>query len=370
MTSLSPKVLIVARTNSWTSHRIEVHLWQRLHERGIPLEVVTNERSRHAVSLEQAGIKVHYRHPGRKISPDSIRWLRQLIREEGFNILHLYNSRAISNGVWAAMGLEVKVVTYRGSGDLHWYDPTAYLTHLHPRVDRISCLSHYVKRQVDAQFPGMQTKTLVHHKAFLPEWFEDVKPTDLTAFGIPQNAVTGACAANYRKVKGIEYLLKATSFLAHHPDFHLLLIGQGLDHPNLLRLAEQSPMKDRIHLAGFREDIYECVKACDFYIQPSLKEGLSKSVIEAMAQDLPCIVSNVGGLPELIEDQHSGFLVPAKDPEALAGAISKMILHPDLRRQMGSNARLSLFTRFSMQRYVEAIAAMYHQLLEEQRPSL
>lgn len=364
MATQHPKVLIIARTNAWISHRIEVHLWQRLHERGIHLEVVTNERSRHAESLEQAGIKVYYRHPKGKVSWSSIRWLRQLIRDKGFNIIHLYNSRAISNGVWAAMGLKVKVVTYRGSGDLHWYDPTAYLTHLHPRVDRISCLSHYVKRQVDAQFPGMQKKTVVHHKAFLPEWFENVAPADLTQFGIPQNAVTGACAANYRKVKGIEYLLKATSFLAHHPDFHLLLLGQGLDHPTLARLAEQSPMSHRIHFAGYREDIYECVKACDFYIQPSLKEGLSKSVIEAMAQQVPCVVSNVGGLPELVEDQHSGFLVPAKDPEALAEAISQMIINPDLRRQMGSTARSSLFERFSMKQYVEEIAAMYHQLLE------
>lgn len=367
MTPLKPKVLIVARYNSLISHRVEAHMVRRLFEKGIDLEILTNERSQHAIAFENAGITVHYGHPEDKISVGSIKKIRELIKTRGFEIIHLFNSRAISNGVLAAKGLDVRVVTYRGSGDLHWHDPMAYLTHLNPRVDKISCLSNYVKKQVDKQFLFRKKKTVVHYKAFLPEWFDNVIPADLEQFGIPRRATVAACAANYRKVKGIEYLLKATPLLAGNPEFHLLILGSGMDIPGIQKLVRNSPMNNRIHFGGYRDDIYEVIKACHIYIQPSLKEGLSKSVIEAMAQEIPCVVSNVGGLPELIEHNVSGLLVPPKNPEALASAILKLVNDKDLRDTLGKNARKRLFQKFSMDKYVDGVYDMYLDLLSSKK---
>jgi L-malate glycosyltransferase len=360
-----PKVLCIARLDGVVSHRIEAMLFEKLYKKGVDLHLVTNKESEHALHLKNIGINIFYNHPGIKISPVHISWLRRLIKNEKYDILHLFNSRAISNAVIASLGLDVKVLTYRGSGDLYWTDPTAYLTHLHPGVDAISCVSEYVKQQVDAQFIGRRKKTSVQYKAIIPEWFEGIKKGDLSEFGIPDNAITVTCAANYRKVKGIEYLIRATNYLAEHKDFHLLLIGNGLDNSAVMKLVEASPMKERIHFAGFRDDIFELVLASDIYVQPSLKEGLSRTVLEAMAQQVAVVVTNAGGLPELVENEKSGLLVPAKDPYELAKAISKLINNPQLRKQLGQKAKDDLLSKFSISNYVNGIFELYMELLND-----
>jgi len=92
----------------------------------------------------------------RKVSLQSIRLIRRLVREEGFEILHLFNSRAISNGTLAALGLPVKVLVYRGQpGSLRRYDPISYLNALNPRIDRIICVSRAVCRRMPFWSPWL-----------------------------------------------------------------------------------------------------------------------------------------------------------------------------------------------------------------------
>jgi L-malate glycosyltransferase len=204
-----------------------------LFRRGVAIEVVTNRPSVHTREFEKAGIPVHFRHPEAKITLQGIWQLRKFIREGKFDIIHLFNSRAASNGAWASVGLPVKVVTYRGAGGLYWHDPFAWLSHLHPRIDRISCLSKYVQRQVDRQFIFRRKKTSVHYKAFLPEWFEGIRAANLQDEGIPADALVVGCVANYRKVKGIETLVRSTWLLQQNPRLHLMLVGRDMDNAGL-----------------------------------------------------------------------------------------------------------------------------------------
>lgn len=357
------KVLVLSHYDDRVSSRPEAQLLLELSRRGVHIGVVTNRPSGHTREFEKEGIPVWYWHPSAKISPGGILRLRRLIREEGFDILHLFNSRSASNGVWASVGLPVKVVTYRGAGGLYWHDPLAYLSHLHPRVDRISCLSNYVKRQVDSQFIFRKKKTIVNYKAFLPEWFDGVRPTDLGGFGIPSGAIIVGCVANYRRVKGIETLIRASWHLHRNPDIHLLLIGRGMDNRVLQKHIARSPMKERIHVLGFREDVFELVSSCQVYVQPSVNEGLSKSVMEAMMLKVPCVVTRAGGMPELVADERSGIIVEKKDHQALAGAILRLAADDSLREDMGNRGRAGILSRFSMDAYADGVLSMYRELI-------
>lgn len=356
------KALIVSHYDDVVSARPEARLVLELFRRGVAMEVVTNKPSPHTREFQQAGIPVHFRHPEAKISLRSIRWLRQLLREGKFDILHLFNSRAASNGVWAAVGLPVKVVTYRGAGGLYWHDPFAWLSHLHPRVDRISCLSEYVQRQVDGQFHFRRKKTLVHYKAFLPEWFEGIPESDLREEGVPAGALVVGCVANYRRVKGLETLLRSASLFSRNPRIHLVLVGRDTDHPRLGKMISQSPMRERIHVLGHREDVYALMQGFHIYVQPSINEGLSKSVMEAMLLGLPCVVTNAGGMPELFPGPESGIVVGIRDHHAMAGAIMRLADNPAVRQAMGKEGRSAILENFSVDAYVRGVLDMYGEL--------
>jgi hypothetical protein len=107
------------------------------------------------------------------VSPASIRFIRKLVREQGFQILHLFNSRAISNGVLAAMGLPVKVLVYRGQpGSLRRYDPVSYLNCLNPRIDRIICVSEAVKTYLEKQMWWGTDKLVTVYKGHDLAWYQ------------------------------------------------------------------------------------------------------------------------------------------------------------------------------------------------------
>ncbi len=358
------KALVVSQYDDVVSARPEARLVLELFRRGVAVEVVTNQPSVHTLEFEKAGIPVHFRHPKAKITLRGIWQLRKFIREGKFDIVHLFNSRAASNGVWATVGLPVKVVTYRGAGGLYWHDPFAWLSHLHPRVDRISCLSKYVQEQVDRQFIFRRKKTLVHYKAFLPEWFEGIRAADLQGEGIPADALVVGCVANYRRVKGIETLIRSTWQLYQNPRIHIVLIGKDMDHTGLQKKIADSPMRDRIHVLGYREDVYPLMQGFHIYVQPSNNEGLSKSVMEAMLLGLPCVVTNAGGMPELFPGPESGIIVRTRDHRSLAGAILRLANEPRLREDMGNNGRLAILANFSMDAYARGVLDMYRELLD------
>lgn len=360
------KALVISLYPEAGADAAEAHLIRELSRRGIQLEVITGEPSTISKAFEAEGIVVHYgKHPQSRRSRESIQYIRKVLTEGAFDILHLFNSKAIANGIQAAAGLPVKIITYRGSGDLHWHDPTAYMTHLHPCVDAISCLSNYVQKQVDKQFLWRRKKTEVHYKGFLPEWYEPIKALPRTDIGIPEEALIVGCAANYRKVKGIEYLLKATHHTGERQDLHLLLIGSGMDKPHIKHLIDTSPIKERIHAIGYRNDVLACLKTCDIYIQPSLKEGLGRSLIESMMLAKPVIATRAGAMPDLVKHMETGLLVPKKDPAALAEAIRKLASDANLRKNLGQNGKAFVQDFLSMEKYVSGVEKMYRRLAGE-----
>jgi glycosyltransferase involved in cell wall biosynthesis len=106
----------------------------------------------------------------------------------------------------------------------------------------------------------------------------------------------------------------------------------------------------------------DLLAASDFFILPSLTEGLPLSVLEAMAQSLPVIVTPVGGVPEIVVHNEHGLLVPTNDAEQLSRAISRMILEPDLRSRMGAAAHRRVASDFSFEEMARRYESLYYRL--------
>ncbi len=313
--------------------------------------------------LPRAGLRVIPHKIRRKISLRSIRFIRKLVREEGFQILHLFNSRAISNGVLAAMGLPVKVLVYRGQpGSLRRYDPISYLNCLNPRIDRIICVSEAVKTYLEKQMWWGTDKLVTVYKGHDLAWYQQ-PAADLSALNLPADAFKVAMVANLRAHKGLHVLIAATHYLPAEAPIHILLVGPKPDDQAVLDAVSKAAHPERIHILGYRDDAPEVAAASDIIVLPTTKrEGLARAVVEAMAYGRRLSFSDSGGNAELVADGESGFVVPVNDPKALAEGIVKLWAESALRTQFGRGAQRRIRDIFNVEQGTEKTLQIYREL--------
>ena len=194
------------------------------------------------------------------------------------------------------------------------------------------------------------------------DWYRDT-PADLTQFGIPSEAFVVTSVANYRPHKGIEHLVNALALLPGEWPVHVLLVG-NMDDARLDRTVNALPVPERVHRIGYRADAPSFAAASDVFVLPTIiPEGLPRSVIEAMAYERACVVTNLGGSAELVVDGTSGLQVPPGDPAAIADAIARLYQDPDLRLRLGAMARQRIATDFNIEQTIEATLQMYTSLV-------
>ena len=146
----------------------------------------------------------------------------------------------------------------------------------------------------------------------------------------------------------------------------LIIVGDGPARPEVESILKGAGVLDRAWLPGERTDIPEILRGLDCFVLPSLSEGVSNTILEAMATGLPVVATRVGGNPELVEDGLSGRLVAAANPDALAEAIVGYVQDPAKARRHAKAARAVAESRFSLTRMAADYAALYDRLL--QRP--
>ncbi len=357
---------ITSHGDTLNSVRPEAELFIGLAGDGVAVTVMTQGNSVYAREMRAAGIEIVDFVPAGKVSPGAVRRIRREIRSRRIDVVYSFNNKAITNANLAAIGLPVKVVTYRGqTGNIHRWDPTAYLTHLNPRVDLILCVADAVRDGLRAEHPHPERVQTVY-KGHSLDWYRDT-PADLSEFGIPSGAFTVGCVANNRPRKGLPTLVEATYRLPRQADIHLLLVGGGLDDAALSRSIAASPVAANIHVAGFRRDAPALIAACQASVLPSLKrEGLPKTVIESMVYSVPPIVTDTGGSAELVVDRVSGLVVPPGDADAIAEAILYLYENPTERALMGRRARQRIDRDFNVAQTVRRTRELLETLLGEQ----
>jgi glycosyltransferase involved in cell wall biosynthesis len=141
--------------------------------------------------------------------------------------------------------------------------------------------------------------------------------------------------------------------------FDALIVGDGPDRPALEAELRRLGLEHRARLLGERHDVPALLAAADVFVLSSVSEGLPMSVLEAMAAELPVVASRVGGLPELVVDGKTGFLVPPEDPHELAAALGRLIDDRDLRRRLGAVGRVHAETRFDLNSFRRAHLDLY-----------
>jgi glycosyltransferase involved in cell wall biosynthesis len=153
--------------------------------------------------------------------------------------------------------------------------------------------------------------------------------------------------------KGLQYLVEAAALL---PDvrarLRFVIVGDGKCREDLENQVRERGLEECFQFAGFQNQVKDYLNSFDLFILPSLSEGLSSAILNAMASSLPVIATEVGGIPELIIHGENGLLVPPADPVALSQAIQHLIAHPEEARRMGKQGRKRMEEKFTLQRKI------------------
>lgn len=339
-----------------------------LREAGIDVNVMCPDHAEARAPLEAAGVPVVDLALGGRFDFAAIRRLRGELVEGRYDILHLFSNRALENGLKAARGLPIKIIAYRGIvGNVSFLDPVSWERVLNPRIDRIVCVANAVRDYFLAMRPAFlrvpPERLVTIYKGHSLDWYK-AEPADLSALGVPAGAFVIGCVANYRPRKGIEFLVDAFGSLPSEWNAYLLLVGE-MGARRIQKKVSECPAAGRILCLGSRRDAPALTASCDVFVLPSIKrEGLSRSLIEAMAYRVAPVVTACGGSTELVEDGLSGLVVPVRDAAAIRSAIST--LHDDaaLRKRIGEAARARIARDFRIEDTIAKTLALYRSLAE------
>jgi glycosyltransferase involved in cell wall biosynthesis len=166
--------------------------------------------------------------------------------------------------------------------------------------------------------------------------------------------------------KGVAYGLRAfAQVAARFPAAHLVIAGDGPLRARLETETRSRGLAGRVHFLGWRSDVTPTLAGLDMMLMPSLWEGFGLVLLEAMAQQVPIIASAVSAIPEVVVDGETGLLVPPRDVDALAAALTRLLADRPLRQHMGLMGRDRLETHFGAARMVDETLALYERLLRQ-----
>jgi glycosyltransferase involved in cell wall biosynthesis len=195
-------------------------------------------------------------------------------------------------------------------------------------------------------------------------------PLDIKAkkreLGIPAKNINIVCVSNLRRGKGHEYLLEAFEQLfQNHKNISLLIVGDGEKKEELRSQVTRYTSKNNIYFLGRRNDVKEILHISDIFVLPTLAEGMSNAIMEAMASGLPVITTDIPENRKLVQNNSSGILVPPENSKVLADAIKLIINDQLLRESLGEKARKTAEEKFDINSILGKIKTLYISQLSE-----
>ena len=164
--------------------------------------------------------------------------------------------------------------------------------------------------------------------------------------------------------KGQHHFVEAAALVVREvPDARFVILGEGELRPALEEQIKRRHLERHVFLAGFRADVLELTKSFDVFVVSSLHEGMCTALVDAMAASRAAVGTSVGGVPEVMADGKTGFLVPARDHTAMARRIVQLLKDPALRLRMGATALERARELFTVERMVAETEAVYARLV-------
>ena len=240
---------------------------------------------------------------------------------------------------------------------------------LTPEIDQLIAVSKSIVAKIADERPGLAPVRLIYNGVDLARYDHQEPPGELRdAYGIEPGSQVVGVVARLEPEKGHETLIDAWPGVLHAvPDAYLMVVGEGSMRDVLEHRASANRVAHRVVFSGRRDDIPAVTAAFDVAVLPSHREAQGLSILEAMALSRPVVASDVGGIPEMIEDGVTGLLVPHDQPEALAAAIVRLLKDRPYAATIAKAGHDLVHDRFCIELMVRAIEDIYEEGAERVR---
>jgi len=284
----------------------------------------------------------------------AVRRLSHCLRDNNIDILQSHNWGTLLEAVVARKFAKTPFHIHaergtvlgrvRAGGLRHWLRARAMAFAI-SRVDKVISNSCAVALRVQ-QRCGYSEKNI----EIIPNGVPELRLTDRekirhhlrSSLGLTLESVLIGSVGRLEKVKGYEIAIRSfAELLSHQQDVHLVLVGEGSERNNLTTLANDLGVSSNVHFVGRQENVDHWLTAMDVYVNSSLSEGMSQSIIEAMAAGLPIVATDVGDTREVLgpANRSAGICVRAADPSVLTKALMQLATNPNLRELLSTRSR-------------------------------
>jgi glycosyltransferase involved in cell wall biosynthesis len=245
------------------------------------------------------------------------------------------------------------------------------LRELTPHMDQLIAVSQAIERKIRDEGRDTAPVRLIYNGVDLERYdHQEACCTLPEEYGMEAGSQIVGVVARLEPEKGHPTLIEAwPKVLRAVPDSYLLIVGEGSRRDALEAQARELRVAHRVVFTGRRDDVPAVTAALDVAVLPSYREAQGLTILEAMALSRPVVASNVGGIPEMIEDGRTGLLVPPHDSDALAAAIVRLLTDHPLADTLGRAGHDLVHDRFCIELMVSATQSVYDEGARVVRPS-
>lgn len=367
MSSRPPRVLqVVLSLNPGGTERLVLELTKRLHEQ-VPMAVCClDEEGTWAHELTAQGISVQALHRQPGFHPQLGKAIARLAARHGAGIVHCHHYSPFVYGCVARLlkpGLRVVFTEHGRLSDARPSPRRRLANHVLARVPAaaFAVSSELREHLIDEGFPPLRMSVIYNGIEPGPVPQPSMRQKIRERLRVSDGTIVVGTIARLDPVKDLGTTIRAVRQLASEPSTVLCIVGDGAERSSLEALAHGLGLDDRVRFLGQRNDARDWLAGWDVYVNSSISEGISLTILEAMAASLPVVVTRVGGNPEVV-DEGCGVVVPARSPDALSEAIRGLAGDAGRRATLGAAGRLRVEQRFSLSRMIREYRDVYERL--------
>jgi glycosyltransferase involved in cell wall biosynthesis len=301
-------------------------------------------------------------------------WLRRftrLLRDRGVDVIHAHEFGANTYGALAGRLAGVPAVaTVHGRSYYADCRRRRLAYRVVSRAAAMVAVSEDVKRFVveTTGVAAARVRVVLNGVAAAAPVSEEVRASLRADLGLRDGERVVTVVGSLYPVKGHRHLLQAVpQVLESSPSTVVLIAGRGSCERELREQAKRLGIEAQVRFLGLRGDVPVLLATSDVFVLPSLSEGLSIAILEAMAAGRPVVTTRVGGNPELVLHGQTGILVPPADAPALASAVIALLTNPAAARRLGENGQRHVTERFGIEAMVRQYEAIYNAALKGTR---
>ena len=228
--------------------------------------------------------------------------------------------------------------------------------------DGVTAISNYLKEATIEHFGFDRIEVIPNFVS--PDEYKPKIDCDLREYLTPDGSPVLVHVSNFRPVKRPVDCVEIFARVLKKTKARLVMVGDGSERTNCIHRARCLGVGDQCVFVGKQARIVDYLCASDILLLPSEQESFGLAALEAMACELPIIASRVGGLPEVVDDDETGFLSPVGDVDKMADDVVRLLSDKKLRRQMGRSARESAISRYSTEKIIPQYIEFYERIIQ------